>query len=129
MILTSFAPRVPGGRQGVFARNENVSSLLQASRPFLPICFHLQSQPVNLTLSQVNNGFIWAQEAAFPRNTDLEPVSPPLLQPYLTGQYHCVIPGQQSDFEYRLDVIGKKKASLNIRTDQLSSGRTPSPLI
>ena len=111
VFMVVSAPRVSSGaHQGVFARNENVSSLLQASSPFLPTCFHRQSQPVNLTLSQVNNGFIWAQKAAFPPGPSLVPLSPPFLQPYLTGQYHCLIPGQQSQLEYRLDVVGKKKS-------------------
>ena len=119
MFLHTVAPTESADvHLGVFARNENVSSLLQASARFLPTCFHVLSQPVNLILSQVNDGPIWAQEAAVPALSSggrLLPSSPPLLQPNLTGQYQCTAPGQTpSRGQYRLHVVGKKEARLNI---------------
>ena len=100
-------------RLGVFAVNENISLLLQASKYFLPTCTHNSGIPaLNLTLSKINNGPIWVQEAAVPDRTGrLVPSSPPLLQPNQTGQYHCTSPGlQPSEEEYRLKVVGKKES-------------------
>ena len=112
MFLSSVAPILTGTvRSGVFAINENVSSLLQRPNYFLPTCFHGTGQPIlNLTLSEVSNGAIWVQEAAVPNQIGrLVPSSPPLLTPNLTGQYHCTASGQQPSREYRLDVVGKKE--------------------
>ena len=112
--LSTNAPIVTGGVQsGVFAVNENVSLLLQAPIYFLPTCTHNSGIPaINLTLSKINNGPIWVQEAAVPDVTGrLVPSSPPLLQPNQTGQYRCTSPGlPPSDEEYRLNVVGKKES-------------------
>ena len=113
MVLFTDAPLSSAGNvfSGVFARNENVSFLLPASDKFLPICFHVSPLPaLNLTISQVNHGPIWVQEAAFPPiPSQLLPLSPPLLQPSLTGLYECTAPGMSpSRQKYRLEVVGKK---------------------
>ena len=100
---------------GVFAMNENVSLLLSPIS-FLPTCTHItHGAPVslNLTLLNVNNGFIWVQKAGVPPNPTgrLVPLSPLLLQPHLTGQYRCTSPGGKvSAQQYRLGVVGKKES-------------------
>ena len=112
VVLLTDAPLSSSGNvfSGVFARSENVSFLLPASDKFLPVCFHTSVQPLNLTISQVNHGPIWVQEAAFPTfPSRLLPLSPPLLQPNLTGLYECTAPGQNpSRQKYCLEVVGKK---------------------
>ena len=110
MFLTTVAPTLHGDvRSGVFAVNENVS-FLQAPNNFLPTCIHVTGlSTLTLTLSKVNDGSIWAQEADVPNQIGrLVPLSPPLLRPNLTGEYECTAPGQQpSKAKYHLDVVGK----------------------
>ena len=113
MVLDTDAPVLKGSiRVGVFARDENVSTLLH-SYYFLPTCYHRSRvhATLNLTLSKVSNGAIWAQEAAVPQLSNLVPSSPLLLQPYLTGQYQCTSPGlAASSDKYRLDVVGEEES-------------------
>ena len=110
VFLTTVAPTLHGDvRSGVFAVNENVS-FLQAPNNFLPTCIHVTGlSTLTLTLSKVNDGSIWAQEADVPNQIGrLVPLSPPLLQPNLTGVYECTAPTQRpSNEQYRLDVVGK----------------------
>ena len=116
VFLNTVAPTLAGGNLlGVFAVGENIS-LLQSPNYFLPTCFHSTGKPLNMTLSKINDGAIWAQEAAVPQVPDLlVPSSAPLLAPNLTGQYQCTAPGQQdSRRQYRLDVVGKKEANLTV---------------
>ena len=115
VVLSTVAPVLKGSlRVGVFARDENVSSLIQGTGYFLPTCFHGNSGTLDLTLSKVSDGTIWAQEAATPQLPGrVVPSSPPLLHPYLTGQYECTSrsPGQvPSSDKYQLDVVGKEES-------------------
>ena len=116
VVLGSVAPVLTGTiGVGVFARDENVSSLVHGTDYFLPTCFHTESGTLDLTLSKVNNGVIWAQAAVPQLPGRMLPSSPPLLQPYLTGQYECTSrsPGQApSGDKYQLDVVGKKESWL-----------------
>ena len=93
--LSTSAPRVSRFRYvGVFAMNENVSSLLQYPF-FLPTCINLFREELNLTLSETTTGYIWAEETVVqffsPTNLDsrLVPFTPQSLQPKLTGTYGC----------------------------------------
>ena len=112
VVLKTAAPALTRTTDaGVFAVNENVSLLLQFPNHFLPTCYHdVSGETHTLTLSKVNNGPIWAQEALPDFPARLVPWSPPFLQPNLTGTYHCTAPRQVSrNSDYRLDVVGKKK--------------------
>ena len=119
-MSTSVHPESRGRYVGVFAMNENVSSLLQYPF-FLPTCLNYFSEELNLTLSETTTGYIWAQEAVVqfssPTNPDsrLLPLTPQSLQPKLTGTYDCSARVSErrslvrSADEYILHVVGKEQ--------------------
>ena len=107
--------------RGVFGEGANVlcgRDTETALSFFLPFCYHFDKRKRrNVTLSNVNNGFIWAHGEGIPPYPYLMmPRYPRYLLPNRTGIYECTSPGlRPSVTKYQLEVVVAPRI-LNITT-------------
>ena len=124
VFLDTIAPneQEASNRLGVFAEGQNVSSLLQPGKLFLPTCFHtLANVRLTLELSKTD-GDLWFRVENVPTFPGrLVPLQPQHLLPNLTGHYRCRSPGRQLMVgEYHLEVVGKMKTRLCVKLSTLA---------
>ena len=130
VFLDTIAPnqQVASNRLGVFAEGQNVSSLLQPRKYFLPTCFHtLPDTRLTLDLSKTN-GDLWFRKENVPILPGrLVPLQPQHLLPNLTGDYQCLSGSLGTFGKYHLEVIGKMKTRLSVKLATIAkylSGQT-----